>query len=81
MSERLKRLKCTDNTQLVNQLYAPNNPQAIKDLESQLRELQKSSHGWEIADHLLASSDLNVRFFGALTFQIKINTGRRVFIH
>lgn len=35
---------------------------------------QRSHHGWEFADELLHSQDAQVRFFGALTFTIKVNT-------
>lgn len=35
--------------------------------------MQRSQQGWQVADALLQSEDTNVRFFGALTFTIKIN--------
>lgn len=41
--------------------------------EAQLQQLQKSQAGWQVADTCLASADSSVRFFGALTFTIKLN--------
>lgn len=38
-----------------------------------MQSLQRSQQGWQFADALLQSQDANVRFFGALTFTIKIN--------
>ena len=42
-------------------------------IDDQLKRLQLSSEGWQLADTLLGSEDANVRFFGALTFQVKLN--------
>ncbi|PNS15602.1 hypothetical protein CAC42_861 [Sphaceloma murrayae] len=42
-------------------------------ISQQLQELQLSSDGWTIADNLLSVQDTNLRFYGALTFQIKLN--------
>lgn len=39
-----------------------------------LQRLQRSPRGWEIAEFLLARPGDNVRFFGALTFIVKLNT-------
>ena len=62
----------TDIEQLVQQFYCPGHPQQIKKLEEHLQILQSSEQGWHLADMLLQSEDRNVRFFGALTFTVKI---------
>lgn len=59
--------------QLVKRLYTPGHPRTIAQLDDQLKLLQHSAEGWQLADALLGSSDVNVRFFGALTFQVKLN--------
>lgn len=62
-----------DVHELVKRLYAPGSPQLITQIDERLKQLQRSSEGWQIADALLASDDPQVRFFGALTFQVKLN--------
>jgi hypothetical protein len=42
-----------------------------------IHELQKSDSAWDLADRLLKNDDQNVRFFGALTLTVKINTDWR----
>lgn len=59
--------------QLVKRLYQPGNPELIATIQHQLQQLQKSNDGWQLADALLSSEDVNVRFFGALTFTVKLN--------
>lgn len=59
--------------QLVKRLYQPGNPQVITSIQDQLQTLQRSSDGWQLADALLGYEDVNVRFFGALTFTVKLN--------
>ncbi|EME81868.1 uncharacterized protein MYCFIDRAFT_138085 [Pseudocercospora fijiensis CIRAD86] len=59
--------------QLVQRLYLPGTPTVITAIDDQLKLLQHSPQGWQLADALLASPDQNVRFFAALTFQIKLN--------
>lgn len=54
---------------LVQQFYLPLSSQEI---ERTLQSIQRSSEGWQFADALLGSADVLVRFFGALTFTIKI---------
>lgn len=63
----------TECTQLVKQFYQPGNPAVIAAIDDQLKKLQHSPEGWQLADALLASQDANVRFFAALTFQVKLN--------
>lgn len=59
--------------QLVKRLYQPGNPQVITSIQGQLQTLQRSNDGWQLADALLDYEDVNVRFFGALTFTVKLN--------
>ena len=59
--------------QLVQRLYQPASPQEYARLDECLKRLQKSDEGFQLADALLKSQNVNVRFFGALTFTIKIN--------
>ena len=59
--------------QLVQKLYQPGSPQDIARIQDALQKLQRSQQGWQFADALLRSHDDKVRFFGALTFTIKIN--------
>ncbi|KAH7087761.1 armadillo-type protein, partial [Paraphoma chrysanthemicola] len=58
---------------LVKSLYDPGHAKKISQNEATLRVLQRSPHGWEIADALLKSPDEQVRFFGALTLTVKLN--------
>ena len=59
--------------QLVKRLYQPGNPQIITSIQDQLQTLQRSNDGWQLADALLGYEDVNIRFFGALTFTVKLN--------
>lgn len=45
----------------------------ITRIQDALQKLQRSPDGWRLADALLGSEDDKVRFFGALTFTIKLN--------
>ncbi|OTB08480.1 hypothetical protein M426DRAFT_317105 [Hypoxylon sp. CI-4A] len=58
----------------VQELYKPNTPQTISRIQEILQTLQKSPGGWQLADGLLGRPDDNVKFFGALTFTVKLNT-------
>ncbi|KAF7525217.1 hypothetical protein G7054_g11163 [Neopestalotiopsis clavispora] len=60
--------------QLVNRLYEQNTSSTIAQIQEVLQKLQKSPEGWQIAEGLLARQADNVRFFGALTFIVKLNT-------
>lgn len=55
-------------------LYQPGQAHEVQQVEKQLRELQNSQEGWKIADFLLSRPQSTVRYFGALTFQINLNT-------
>ncbi|KAK6436142.1 member of the karyopherin-beta [Oleoguttula sp. CCFEE 5521] len=58
---------------LVKRLYQPGNAAIIVQIQEQLQVLQRSGEGWQLADALLGDNDINVRFFGALTFTVKLN--------
>ncbi|KAL3452856.1 armadillo-type protein [Aspergillus insuetus] len=61
---------------LVSQLYDPantGNPTKIKVIQEHLQTLQKGPHAWVIANSLLADESTDLRFFGALTFTVKVN--------
>ncbi|MCJ1434843.1 hypothetical protein MMC27_004213 [Xylographa pallens] len=74
-TEPLLQPKTFDEVErLVQRLYLPGSPRQIAQIQQALQNLQKSTEGWALADALLQSNDANVRFFGALTFTIKINT-------
>ncbi|KAF2087011.1 ARM repeat-containing protein [Saccharata proteae CBS 121410] len=60
--------------ELVKRLYQAGTPAQVQAVEKQLQQLQKSQEGWILADTLLSSSDANVRFFGALTFTVKLKS-------
>ena len=58
----------------IQQLYQPGrNPDEIQQIQDSLQAVQRSEEGWHIADLLLHNEDQNVRFFGALTYTVKIN--------
>ncbi|KAI9875175.1 MAG: hypothetical protein M1830_008787 [Pleopsidium flavum] len=59
--------------QLVRSLYSAGSSRKIGQIQETLQRLQRSPEGWRLADALLSSDDDKVRFFGALTFTIKIN--------
>jgi len=59
---------------LVKRLYTPAPPSEVPSIEKRLQQLQHA-HGWELADALLHNDDQNVRFFGCLTYTVKINVG------
>ncbi|KAF7591246.1 hypothetical protein BBP40_001807 [Aspergillus hancockii] len=61
---------------LVSQLYDPantGNPAKIKAIQEHLQTLQKGPQAWLIANNLLSDESTDLRFFGALTFTVKIN--------
>ncbi|KAJ9643057.1 member of the karyopherin-beta [Coniosporium tulheliwenetii] len=60
--------------ELVKRLYQPGPPSFTHRLQEELQKLQQSTEGWRLADILLGSDDNNVRFFGALTFYVKVNS-------
>jgi len=60
--------------QLIHQLYRPSAPGQVGKIQETLQRLQRSPEGWELAVNLLKNKDEQVRFFGALTFTVKLNT-------
>jgi hypothetical protein len=60
---------------LVHQLNHPTG--AIKDnikaIQEKLQQIQKSPQGWDVARYLLDHPNSSTKFFGALTFIVKIN--------
>ncbi|KAE9568261.1 hypothetical protein CGMCC3_g15660 [Colletotrichum fructicola] len=59
---------------LVLALYEPAPPEAIARIQEVLHRLQRSPSGWWIARDLLSHNDDKVKFFGALTLIVKLNT-------
>lgn len=59
--------------QLIQRLYSPGSSNEVNQIETALQKFQRSQEGWQLANALLQHQDRNVRFFGALTFTIKIN--------
>ncbi|KAI9729993.1 MAG: hypothetical protein M1834_006191 [Cirrosporium novae-zelandiae] len=68
-----QELTSEDVERLIATLYAPGPPQTIKRAETNLKQIQKLPQAWQFADALLGSQSQNSRFFGALTFTVKIN--------
>ena len=65
-------LKLEDHERLIKGLYEPGAD--VARISAVLTRIQRSHQGWLFADQVLQSQDVKVRFFGALTFTIKINT-------
>ncbi|KAI1129600.1 armadillo-type protein [Nemania abortiva] len=59
---------------LIHQLYKPNPPGVISQIQEAIQRVQKSPQGWQLAQGLLARPGANIKFFGALTIIIKLNT-------
>ncbi|KAI9882710.1 MAG: hypothetical protein M1823_005545 [Watsoniomyces obsoletus] len=60
--------------ELINKLYLPGSPAEVSKIQETLQSMQRSPEGWQMADRLLQSEDKQARFFGALTFTVKLNT-------
>ncbi|KAG8630142.1 hypothetical protein KVT40_001761 [Elsinoe batatas] len=58
---------------LIKKLNDPSQARRANIISQQLQELQLSPDGWTIADRLLSTDDNVFQFYGALTFQIKVN--------
>ncbi len=71
------------SAQLILSLYEPGQtPAAIARTQETLQQLQRSPQGWQLAKTLLdrtvaVPSDVYLKFFGALTIVIKLNTERQ----
>lgn len=59
--------------ELVKIISNPRDAAQVHDASEELQTLQHSNDGWKIADDMLGSTSDNVRFYGALTMQIKLN--------
>jgi hypothetical protein len=65
-------------TKLILSLYEPASPSTISKTQSTLSRLQSSPQAWSLAHHLLERPDEKVKFFGALTIIVKLNTEKYV---
>ncbi|KAI9746575.1 MAG: hypothetical protein M1818_000288 [Claussenomyces sp. TS43310] len=63
----------SDVEKLIQDLYRPGSSQEIAKIQETLQQLQRSPRGWQLANSLLESHDETVKFFGALTFTVKLN--------
>ncbi|UKZ78094.1 hypothetical protein TrVFT333_005828 [Trichoderma virens FT-333] len=59
---------------LILSLYEPASPSTISKTQATLSRLQGSPQAWSLAHHLLGRPDEKVKFFGALTIIVKLNT-------
>ncbi|RMZ88605.1 hypothetical protein DV736_g4163, partial [Chaetothyriales sp. CBS 134916] len=62
--------------QLIRDLYSPANQGSkdrVQDIQRQIQQLQRQPSAWQLALDFLHNSDVNVRFYGALTLIVKIN--------
>jgi hypothetical protein len=48
-------------------------PEQIHAIDRHLKQVQASEQGWWLADRLLSCQQSEARFFGALTFSVKLN--------
>jgi hypothetical protein len=64
--------------QLILTLYNPNPPELVSHAQTVLHRIQRSPQGWKVAQDLLARPDDKVKFFGALTLIVKLNTERHI---
>lgn len=67
-------------TKLILSLYEPASPSTIAKTQSTLSRLQSSPQAWTLAHHLLGRPDDKVKFFGALTIIVKLNTEKYVLL-
>lgn len=70
----LPELELLTFSQLIHQLYRPGAPEKVVKIQETLQRLQRSPEGWKLAISLLENKDEQVKFFGALTFTVKLNT-------
>ncbi|KAK1979492.1 armadillo-type protein [Colletotrichum cereale] len=59
---------------MVLALYQPASPETIARIQDTLHRMQRAPSGWWIARDLLGHADDKVKFFGALTLIVKLNT-------
>jgi hypothetical protein len=65
--------KVADVERLILTLYRTTDPEERSNVDRTLIELQRSDHGFQLADQLLQSNHDEARFYGARTFIVKIN--------
>ena len=59
--------------EVVNLMVRPQTAAQVHGLSEELQAIQASPEGWHAADVMLSHEDPSVRFYGALTLQIKLN--------
>jgi hypothetical protein len=64
--------------ELVRRLNDPRYAAGASQISRELQEIQLSDQGWAAADAMLDHADPNIKFYGALTLQIKLNKDRLV---
>jgi hypothetical protein len=64
--------------ELVRRLNDPRYAAGASQISRELQEIQLSDQGWAAADAMLDHADANIKFYGALTLQIKLNKDRLV---
>ncbi|KAG9960090.1 ARM repeat-containing protein, partial [Aureobasidium melanogenum] len=62
--------------ELVRRLNDPRYAADASQISRQLQDIQLSDQGWAAADAMLDHADTNIKFYGALTLQIKLNKDR-----
>jgi hypothetical protein len=65
--------------QLIKRLYIPGSGSAAQDISNQLIQLGRTPGAWSLADGLMASDDVNVRYNAAIMFSAKLNNEGSVF--
>jgi Importin-beta N-terminal domain len=63
--------------QLVEELVAPSSrpsPARVVEIQKEIQQLQRQPTGWQLGIALLKKSSSQLRFYGALTLTIKIQT-------
>jgi hypothetical protein len=64
--------------ELVRRLNDPRYAAGASQISRELQVIQLSDQGWAAADAMLDHADTNIKFYGALTLQIKLNKDRSV---
>ncbi|THV76994.1 ARM repeat-containing protein [Aureobasidium pullulans] len=62
--------------ELVRRLNDPRYAAGASVISRELQEIQLSDQGWAAADAMLDHADPNIKFYGALSLQIKLNKNR-----
>lgn len=61
---------------LVKRMYDSKFGSEVAQISAQLVSIQQSPAAWQIAASLLSSNDASVRYFGANTFALKLDSER-----